>query len=297
MTVAPIVVGMDGSPVSQAALLWAAHAAEAIHRPLLIVLAGDVVNPAERAHGASDPSAELLDSAVAAIRRAGVACDITTTVKDEQPAALFDQLSTSAALVVVGAGAEGRFTALITGSLSRHLQAHGSCAVVTVPPAWIGRPISDSPLVVVGIKPSPGGNEALRFAMSYASAAGSRVLAVRCWDRRAAADSGDPLAERDTQQHVLDDMIDAVSGRHPNVSVIKLLSQGPTHDVLRLAALSADLLVLGTRYLAGVKRSRLGPIADRLTRQMPCPVAVLSGPAPDGTFAPAGLLADVAQWE
>ena len=274
----PVVVGMDGSPVAYAALMWAARAADALGRPLLVVLAGDVTDPAELALGSPNPSADLLSGAVAGVRRAGIGCEIDTLLKDEQPAPLLDDLSARAAAIVVGAGTEGRLASLIFGSLSYHLQGHGRCPVVTVPPDWIGRAPVNAPLVVVGIKPSPGGIEALEFAMSYAEATRSHVLAVRCWDRRAVQDGTDPLAERDVQRQLLDGLVREASARHPCVRISTQVTPGPIHDVLRLAGLSADLLVVGTRYATGVRGSRLGPVADRVTRRMPCPVAVVSAP-------------------
>jgi len=204
--------------------------------------------------------------------------EIVKVLRDEQPEPLLDDLSEHATLLVVGAGWEGRLASLVFGSVSAHLQAHGRCPVVTVPPEWIGRPASERPLIVVGIEPSAGGLEAMEFAMTYAEATGSKVLAIRCWERADAVDSRDPLAERDLQRLLLDGIVADAVARHPFVQVAKQVTPGPVHDALRLAALSADLIVIGTRYPTGVKGSRLGPIAARLTRRMPCPVAVVSPP-------------------
>ena len=65
----PVVVGIDGSPVAFAAMMWAARVADARHLPLLIVLAGDVPDPTELAIGSPNPSAEILAGAEQAIRR------------------------------------------------------------------------------------------------------------------------------------------------------------------------------------------------------------------------------------
>ncbi|MCW2496911.1 universal stress protein [Jatrophihabitans sp.] len=286
MTDKPILVGVDGSPVSEAALTWAARAADGWGRELVIVLAGDIADPEEVAIGSPDPSADLLRDAHDSVRRAGITCEIRTLLHDEQPEPLFDRLSRDATAIVVGAGTEGRLASLLFGSVSRHLEAHSYCPVVTVPPSWINRPVSDAALVVVGVKPTPGGIEALDFAMSYAAATGSNVLAIRCWDRRSALNPDDPLAERDIQQAVLDGLVLDASARYPYVQVAKQVTAGSVHDVLRLAARGADLLVLGTRYPAGPKGSRLGPTTAGLTRRMPCPVAVVSAP---GTVEPAPL--------
>jgi len=277
----PIVVGIDGSPVGGAALLWAARAAQAWQRPLQVVLAGDIADASDLAAGSPDPSRELLDAAVNAVRHAGIVCDIQIVLHDEQPEPLLTRLSADASLLVVGARPEGRLSSLLFGSVSGHLQAHGRCPVVTVPPEWIGHDVSAKPSVVVGVKPSPGGRAALDLALSYAQANGASLIALRCWDRSAFADDGDPLAERDLQRHVLDTTVDAAAARYPFLRVHRQLTPGPVEDALRFAALSADLLVVGTRYETGSHGSRLGPVAGRLSRRMPCPVAVVSAPPSD----------------
>ena len=276
MTGKSIVVGIDGSPVAEAALLWAARAADVWQLPLLIVLAGDLVDGADLASGSPNPSADLLASAERMVRRAGISCEVCTLLADKEPEPLLEQLSETASLIVVGTGAEGRFTSILFGSVSSHVNAHASCPVITVPPKWIEKPVSDDPQVIVGVKQSSGGAAALEFALSYAQASGARLTALRCWDRSLAQDPADPLAERDVQQRVLDAVVDAAAIRYPFVRVHKQLTPGPVHDALRLAALNADLLVIGTRYESGVRGSRLGPIAARLTHRMPCPVASVS---------------------
>jgi nucleotide-binding universal stress UspA family protein len=271
----PIVVGVDGNPLSRAALLWAARAAEAAHRPLLIAHAREFTERADAVEGDESAGVVLLGEAEACVRAAGLTCEIHRLLVDEEPQPLLDRLSLNAAMVVVGSATEGRLGAMLLGSVSSHLAAHANSTVVTVPAAWAEKEAVPQPLVVVAVSASPGGREALAFAVSYARANHAQVQAIYCWDRRFAADEADPLAERDIRRGELGQLIEqAVVGT--DVVIVPRVAPGPVEDVIRRAAEEAALVVVGSRFPVGGHGSRLGSTASRLMRRMPCPVALVS---------------------
>ena len=55
------------------------------------------------------------------------------------------------------------------------------------------------------------------------------------------------------------------------------------HDSIRndLGTINADLIVMGTRGLAGLKHAMLGSVAERVVRLAPCPVLTVKHPEAD----------------
>ena len=135
-----IVVGVDGSPASERALVWAADAATRDDAQLLIAHGGDVLPKAELAlDGGRDYSRDLLRDAVATAIDVADGSDVTTVLRDVQPAQLLLDLSNDAQLVVVGTHGKGRIVGVLLGSVAYRVAAHARCPVVVVPETWRAR--------------------------------------------------------------------------------------------------------------------------------------------------------------
>lgn len=136
-----IVVGVDGSEHSLAALRWAATEARH-HGATLRVVA--VFNAPMMSTGyevvAPDPSdlaaasSTMLDAAVDTVRADGEleGVDVATEVLEGHAGERLIELSRDADLVVVGARGHGGFVGLLLGSVTNHLVNHASCPVVVV---------------------------------------------------------------------------------------------------------------------------------------------------------------------
>jgi nucleotide-binding universal stress UspA family protein len=141
-----IVVGVDGSAESQAALRWAVDEArlrgaevEAVHAVDFVPMGGypygtGVVDPAifERA------GRNLLDHAVDAVDACGLAQPIRRTLMTAGPAGAILERAQDADLVVVGSRGRGGFRGLLLGSVAHQVVQHAPCPVVVLP-GGVGR--------------------------------------------------------------------------------------------------------------------------------------------------------------
>ena len=60
---------------------------------------------------------------------------------------------------------------------------------------------------------------------------------------------------------------------------IALLEPAPVAIVTQAESLPADLIVMGTRGLTGLKHAVLGSVAERTVQTAPCPVLIVKTPA------------------
>lgn len=119
---APVVVALDESATSQAALAYAYAAAQRTGRTLTIVRC--VTRELDRAVGTVQA---LLHAAFGALYPT---VDVTTEVTTGDPRHVLAAASRGAALLVLGSRGHGRFAAGLFGSVSRHVIRRGGCPVV-----------------------------------------------------------------------------------------------------------------------------------------------------------------------
>lgn len=135
-----IVVGVDGSEASQAALLWALEEGRvrsaqvdvvtAWHEPYVApTMAAVVPDPAVFSEAADRTVDRAIDDA-------GAAADGLTierhVIRGNAASALLD-VAKGAALLVVGSRGRGGFAGLLLGSISQQVVHHATCPVVVVP--------------------------------------------------------------------------------------------------------------------------------------------------------------------
>lgn len=134
-----IVVGVDGSSGSQAALRWALVEAATRNVPLHAVMCA-APPPAGRTTGVdSVPSAQdptTLDALLAdAAAASGAAVAVTAFVIHGHPAQVLLDAAPDAELLVVGCRGHGRVVGTLIGSVSQLLVTRAPCVVVVVPDA------------------------------------------------------------------------------------------------------------------------------------------------------------------
>ncbi|MFI7495762.1 universal stress protein [Kocuria sp. M4R2S49] len=140
---AAIVVGVDGSPQSVAALRWAARLAPAYGATVKVVGAWE--NPPEYVnfvHFKDDHFDELarkrVDRAVHEAFGEDVPAGLSTVVEFGHPSKVLMQHSEGAAMLVVGRRGHGGFKGLLMGSTSSACVAHAPCPVLVLPEETVG---------------------------------------------------------------------------------------------------------------------------------------------------------------
>jgi nucleotide-binding universal stress UspA family protein len=144
----PIVVGVDGSGASDAALRWAVEEARLRSAPLVAVFAWSFIppqpigDPGMLAVPAGDLAGQL--GAESDVARGVLAEAVSGALGDEHAAEIEQKLvegdpgdalvaeSQSAELVVVGSHGRSGLKAALLGSVSRHVATHAACPVVVV---------------------------------------------------------------------------------------------------------------------------------------------------------------------
>ena len=134
-----IVVGVDGSAASLAALRWAVRQAELTGAPLEIVSAWEWPasysgweTPVPPDYDPADEARRQLDKAVSAVLTPRDAIEVRQSVIEGHAAPVLEALSKTADLVVVGSHGHGEFVGMLLGSVSEHCVTHCDCPVVVV---------------------------------------------------------------------------------------------------------------------------------------------------------------------
>jgi nucleotide-binding universal stress UspA family protein len=136
-----IVVGVDGSPPSRTALIWAAAEA-ADHGADLVVLnvwehtllppAGSV---SVSEHYVPDPSQRTTEDLLEVIKEVlgeDPPVQVRAGAKQGNAAEVLIEQSADADLLVVGTRGHGGFRGLVLGSVSQHVAAYAKCPVAVV---------------------------------------------------------------------------------------------------------------------------------------------------------------------
>ena len=133
-----IVVGVDGSVPSKAALAWAVKQARLTGAAVEAVIAWEL--PAT--YGYPVPvapdidygglAAEVLAGAIAEVSSPGEPVKIRSTVAEGNAARVLLDASAGAELLVVGSRGHGGFVEALLGSVGQHCVHHATCPVVVI---------------------------------------------------------------------------------------------------------------------------------------------------------------------
>ncbi len=286
-----IVVGVDGSPTAEKALLWAAAEAERRGDRLVIAYAGDLELATQPgSYQAAQSGAALLVASRRLVSEIGLGCQIDTICRDQPAVALLSELGTRAALLVVGSHGMGRDGCSSLGSVAYGVTVHALCPVAVIGAGSPGAPAAATELrgpVTVGVTANPTGVPALEFAFAEAALRRVPVVAVRSWAEFDWSEASEMAMLRRTggnlrshQESRLASILSPVRARYPQVPVRLRVSGDPVASSLAEASAGSAMLVLGCRYPGGRSRSRLGPTAARLIHLSRCPVVVVGNSQP-----------------
>lgn len=280
-----IVVAVDGSPESNAAVRWATH--DALLRGAVLVLV-NVVPDRNDAPWLDSPSPEqfdrvhraraleILDEArqLAFHTAAPHAVDVGTRIVAGDIVAHLIDTSKDAEMIVVGSRGHGRLEGALLGSVSAGLVHHARCAVAVIHGSETPAREDSTAPVVVGFDGSPASEVAMGVAFDEAARRGVDLMAAHAYsDASVMFEPSEWLNFRPLAVELLDEGVARWGKSYPNVNVRPVvISDRPAHELLQLAE-SAQLLVVGTRG-RGALRVGLGSVSSSVARCARVPVIV-----------------------
>ncbi|MBU9763299.1 universal stress protein [Mycobacterium sp. TNTM28] len=280
-----IVVGIDGSPSSDAAVAWAARDAALRGVELILVhaLPGalspvwlDVALPEDYWQYQNEQGQEVLDAAeqvaIKATADEGPPRIVGKAVPGHAVATLIEY-SRRADLVVVGSRGLGKWGRRLLGSVSSSLVLHAHCPVAVIH-GEAGQLDHKAP-VVVGLDGSPASELATEIAFDEASRRGVELVAVHAWadvERDVPGVNWPDLKPR--EERVLAEQLAGWSERYPDVAVRRVLVQDSPARQLLDHAESAQLVVVGSRGRGGFTGMLLGSVSSEVVHSAPVPVIV-----------------------
>jgi nucleotide-binding universal stress UspA family protein len=284
-----VLVGVDGSVGSAAALDWAAAHARAEHRPLAVVHAAghvvvtdfglDVVAGQEQLLALGH---QLAQDAVARARAVAPDVDAHAFVQLGDPREVLVALAASASVLVVGSRGRGAVASLLLGSVGVALTASAPCPVV------VARRTDDAPddgplPVVVGFDGTADSAGALTLGFELAAEQHRPLEVVAAVDDTwlyPAPELVGPEVLReatDAWQLLLSESLAGSGEKYPDVEVRTRLERGSPALVLEEASRHAALVVVGARGRNRLVGRLLGSVSRSVVEHARCTVAVVRG--------------------
>src|SRR5271170_2234026 len=281
-----IIVGIDGSPESDAAVNWAAHDAAIRGLPLTVV---HVENPAaptwsqapilEESPEEQKAEGRSLLANASTIARDAIADTAQIHINGELLSSatvptLVDQ-SKDAELIVVGSRGRGALSRSILGSVSAGLIRHAHCPVALIRDADPEMPHPAQAPVLVGIDGSTS-DLATAIAFEEASLRNVDLIALHAWsDIDMNAIPGYDWSPTTTKEgHVLDEALAGWQERYPDVSVQNRLVSDRAAHALVDASESAQLVVVGTHGSGALAGMLLSSVSNAVVQAVHTPVIV-----------------------
>jgi nucleotide-binding universal stress UspA family protein len=281
----PVVVAVDGSAASEAAVAWAA--ADAVKRGLTIVVVhvdppslADALSTESRAAArAAQRAREMFDAARAIVDAVahedvpGVDCEMLT---GHRVAALAERSKTADTLVI-GFRGRGALGADLLGPVSDGVVRHASCPVVVVHEQESRSPVPADAPVVVGVDGSPASARAVGLAFEQACLRGVDLVAVHASsDQRLSDGAGTDQPEHHAAgREFLRAVLAPWGERYPNVQVRPIVVlERPAAELISRSA-TAQLVVVGSRGRGGFAGMMLGSVSSAVVRSVEIPVMVV----------------------
>jgi nucleotide-binding universal stress UspA family protein len=281
-----ILVGVDGSAESDAAIRWATHDAVMRGAPLTLthvvaqVVASWPMGPmyANITEWQQDNARHVLEQALKTVQ----ACvpesqlpDVHTEILNSSVVPTLVHASENQQMIVVGSRGTGALGRLLLGSVSTGLVHHASCPVAVIRPEPASSD-SDAP-VLLGIDGSPASEAATALAFDEASRRGVGLVALHAWSDVAVFPIlGMDWREYESQGHeILGERLAGWQERYPDVQVQRrLVCDQPARWLIRESE-HAQLVVVGSRGRGGFASTWLGSVSSAVAQSADIPVLVV----------------------
>ncbi|MDP4510010.1 universal stress protein [Nonomuraea turcica] len=277
-----IIVGVDGSVNSRAAVEWAANDACRMRVPLRVVYAMDGSWYQIGKYpdvGLPDvllrEGRRILREAEALVHERQPTVDVTTQQVEGTPTVVLREQAKDATEIVVGSRGLGGFAGALLGSVSTHVAGHTHCPVVVV--RGEHRPPQGE--VVIGVDDSPECEPALAYAFEQAQLQGAALRVLHAWQlpvhAYAPAIAYDMDEVRTAQHQVVRNRLEALAKDYPQVKIIEDVHSAHPVEALTDASGRADLLVVGSHGRGAMGSVLLGSVSRGVLHHARCPVAVV----------------------
>lgn len=285
----PVLVAVDGSSASVAAIRYGVHEAQRLGAPLRLLHVLADFMPIAPMYPVL-PS-DLKETGRAILARAAAVADelspsvqVSTSLIQGPRVAALARAAREGRLIAFGHERHPALNRLLTGSTVTGVAAVAACPVVVVPPDFaVGE---EHHCIVVGIKSTTDSSQLLRRAFEAAAERAAKLVIVHCWElpgeyEALITSSGDIAEWEVSARREIDLAITAGQEAHPEVLVEVRVVHGQAAHTLRAASAEADLILLARRAHA-FPIGHLGGTARALLHHSRCPVAVVApADAPD----------------
>jgi nucleotide-binding universal stress UspA family protein len=283
-----IIVGVDGSPASEHAVMWAADEARLQRRDLTLVHALTTMSSSQLGMLATAgiPPAQVMGElrsgaekiverahALAVDRCPGAAVD--TVIESADARKLLLELGRTASMTVVGTRGHGLVAGLLLGSVSAAVIRHAETPVVVV------RPVQDSAGgVLIAADGSEDTLELVEHAYREASYRQAPLTIVHCvWDGLVAQARWADVSESDPQAAEarlrIAESVAGMGEKFPDVEMHVRVTRGAIDACLVDLSAKHELMVIGRPPRSLRVRLALAGLAVPIAEHAHCPVLVV----------------------
>ena len=278
-----IVVAVDGSSASNAAVTWATVDAALRNIPLTLIHA--IQTPTSTWPPVAYPDAlatklevegkrivldaiKIAQEAMPPDRQVPIKRDLLFS----SPGLALIKMSDETEMIVMGNSGRGLLARTVLGSVSANVVRHAKCPV-----AVVHEDLQDEPHapVLVGVDGSPASEAAERIAFDEASRRGVDLIALHAWSDVPCADIPEldwPALQADAENS-FDESLSGWQEQHPDVTVHRILERDRPARALIENAQSAQLVVVGRNGRGGMA-GMLGSVSSAVLNAVRKPVIV-----------------------
>jgi nucleotide-binding universal stress UspA family protein len=284
-----ILVGIDGSAHSDAALTWAAAEAASRGAGLTIVHAFDTsgiglwTTTASIRSGLREMAQPVIDNALRHVATDHPNVRARGRVLIGAPGRALVLLSERVQLTVVGRSGRGALTNLWLGSITQRVLAHSTSPAIAVGCGFDGATVGTVSRIVVGMDEGPAEGATLEFGFSTAQRRCVPLEALHVLPQSGSESYGlvdDPRPEHLFAEERQAKTLSEWRVSYPGVAVTSAVRSGRLGEVLRATCRPNDLLVLGHHRHGPFSPRQLGPAATAALHDARCSVAVVREPQP-----------------